>query len=389
MSTDFTWVGQTAWDNPYSAALNFSFAGGSATCTISGTSTAAFAPIVTFTEAGTSSTTFNGYRYGYQAGTTTIACDGSFAPIALAYLYTSTTINGVTTTASFPTQVFGGSTYSLTAPYLIPSFPTETFAVGWSEVTGTSTAAFDPYYSLTITAGATTDMRVGAMVTHPFSTAGEATSALTSQKLREGFYWSAGKTTHYLHIDPISQGTGTLPGTASTTLTSHNLRAGVANIPGQATDAFVLGGIKDSVASAAGQAYPTLVSASYHVATLTIYAGSTLLYYFGGMRTHPFSVAGAATDSLWSEYLRVGTLGSYGLTSSIGFSSDSRVQATRYETTHVLTEQEELYPVSVDDSVEVLLASEVFYSRPTAEVTPILTRESPLYIYQPVNDTLI
>ena len=347
----------TGYTVPAGNAADLSFVSGNI-YTITGAATASFNAQYELAMSGAASTSFAGAVSGYQAGEVAITGTGALSAHILAYLDAPFTADGVAT-YSAPAQAFAVGNYALFGFGATATWESMSFSGGMCAVLGQASAAFTPIYSMSCSAGASTDLKIGGMVTHPFTAAGAAGSALLGTRLRAGFMQSFGSTSYVFNARRIAAAGLSASGVAAAAYYPNTLQAGAYSVEGAGTVAAGIGAVTPTTSSIAGAAGGELYSASFGDVTAAVLGAGAVDFRIGGMVTHPFTAAGAGTVSGGVETLLQGLLLDAPGAATAGFGSGYRVQAIRYDTCYVPPMVDPVaYAFTPSDDVEVLTIAE-------------------------------
>lgn len=347
----------TGYTVPAGNAADLSFVSGNI-YTITGAATASFNAQYELAMSGAASTSFAGAVSGYQAGEVAITGTGALSAHILAYLDAPFSAAGSTALTQYA-QAFGTSAYALFGFGANSAWVSESFSGGMCAVLGQASAAFTPVYSMSCSAGASTDLKIGGMVTHPFSAIGAADSTLLGTRLRVGFMQSFGSTSYVFNARRIAAAGLSASGVASAACYPNTLQAGAYSIDGAGTATVGIGAVTPTTSNIAGVASGGMYSASFGDVTAALLGVGAVDFRIGGMVTHPFAAAGVGAASGGAETLLQGQLLDAPGAATAGFGSGYRVQAIRYDTCYVPPMVDPVaYAFTSSDDVEVLTIAE-------------------------------
>lgn len=343
---------------PLGGAADLAFSPSGNRFSIAGASTAAFNTEVATAVHGVSTASFSGAVSGYQASTATIGGVSTVGYHVVAYIDAPFSAAGSTALTQYA-QVFGTSAYALFGFGANSAWVSESFSGGMCAVLGQASAAFTPIYSMSCSAGASTDLKIGGMVTHPFTAAGAAGSALLGTRLRAGFMQSFGSTSYVFNARRIAAAGLSASGAAAAAYYPNTLQTGAYSVGGTGTTSVGIGAVTPATSSIAGAAGGELYSASFGDVTAAVLGAGAVDFRIGGMVTHPFTAAGAGTVSGGVETLLQGLLLDVPGVATAGFGSGYRVQAIRYDTCYVPPMVDPVaYAFTPSDEVEVLTVAD-------------------------------
>lgn len=329
---------------------------------------------------GASSTSFVGAVTGYQDGATTIVGTGALNAHIQAYLDAPFTADG-TATYSAPTQAFAVGTCSLFGFGSTATWESMSFSGGRSDIAGASQSGFDAIYNLTINASSSSDMHIGGVVTHPFTSDGVADTALLGHKLRAAFCYSTGSSLLSMNASRVRQTDLSIAGQAEVIAAAKSLAGGATTIAGVATGSMYAGSVNYGSVSVQGQASSSLASSSFAVQSATITGTAGVFGTLGGIRTEAFSAAGSSSIEGGLRTLLQGEAQSTGLTGFVDFTSSYRLQATRYETVYLVQAEPPVVHIALDDDAAFFaLDDDELYLSSVQETLAILRRDDCTYI---------